>query len=380
MSYPLYATSAQTAQSLGQNGQLSDPNVGLWWSRFYEGFAADWSVNTDSKKGFIKRTAKWASLGTHATHAHAFAERQRHLCTSLGGVCTTLETISPMVTGSGIGHPVENGFAFHPTLGLPYLPATGVKGLLRAWVDVWMFHENEALRSERLRDWFGDSADATDVPPMAGNLVFFDALPVGEVQMDCDVLTPHMGKWYEKGDTIKQENFHQVAPADWHVPVPIPFLVINKGVKFQWAIAPRTCGDADVMARRKQEAGHAMQQLQCALEWIGAGAKTAVGYGRLLDTTAEAALRSRENLQRAGIILGQEEWSSAKASWDKGRVEFKVEHNGKKAMVVQQKAHAMRGRLQAEDVARLDKGKPVLVRAIVELKGNQAELIDIQSQ
>ena len=47
--------------------------------------------------------------------------------------------------------------------------------------------------------------------------------------------------------------------------------------------------------------------------------------------------------------------------------------------LLQQKARDMRSQLKAEDIARLDKGKTVTVRAIVDVKGNQSELVSIHS-
>ena len=198
--------------------------------------------------------------------------------------------------------------------------------------------------------------------------------------MGCDVMTPHMGKWYEKGDAIGNDNFGQVAPSDWHSPVPVPFLVVRKGVKFQWAIAPRQSGEPSTAARRQEAVKRALQELKNALEWVGAGAKTAVGYGRLVDVAAEEVQRAQASLQSSGIALGQEEWPAAKASWNKGKVELLVEQSGKKAVpLLQQKARDMRSQLKAEDIAKLEKGKPVTIRAIVDVKGNQAELVSIHS-
>lgn len=379
MTYPLYRASAQAAQALGQHVQLPAPNVGLWWTRFYEGFTAGWEVENASKKDFIERTAKWANQSEHASYAGRLAQRQRQLCESLGGECMTLETIGPMVTGSGISHPVENGFTFHPTLGLPYMPASGVKGLLRAWVEVWMAHDSDEQRDALVRDWFGHSGHGQDDAANAGSLVFFDALPTGRMHMGCDIMTPHMGKWYEKGNTTSPANFAQTAPGDWHSPVPVPFLVVHKGVSFQWAIAPRGSGDASVAAVRKAAASRALGELKQALEWMGAGAKTAVGYGRMFDVETERRQRVQEDLTASGIALGQEAWPCAKVTWNKGKVEMLVEHAGKKARLTQQKAREMFNRLKAEDVAKLNKGKPATVHAVVELKGNQVELLTIDS-
>ena len=56
-----------------------------------------------------------------------------------------------------------------------------------------------------------------------------------------------------------------------------------------------------------------------------------------------------------------------------------MENAGKKARLTQQKAHEMLNQLKSEDVAKLKKGKPVTVKAVVEVKGNQVELVSISS-
>jgi len=385
MTYPLYRDSTASAQSLLSNNiKLDQPNVGLWFTRFYEGFTPGWEVEKSSKKDFIERTAKLAGQEDHKAPAQALAVRQQRLCESLGGACMTLETTGPFVTGTGISHPVENGLTFHPTLGLPYLPASGVKGLLRAWVEVWMAHESDAHKQALIEDWFGYSGTGPNADGCAGGLVFFDALPTGSVSMKCDVMTPHMGGWYEKGDSLSAQNFAQVAPGDWHSPVPVPFLVVCPKVKFQWAVAPRLVGDATVDAERRAAAAQALQALKEALEWVGAGAKTSVGYGRMVDTKAEEAKKRVAEFQSAGIAIGAEIWPEAKVSWDKGKVELVVEvvveNRSKKTVPLrQQAARDMRAQLTPNDIARLDKGKPVKVRAEVEVQGNQITLLCISS-
>ena len=50
-----------------------------------------------------------------------------------GGALMTFEAqaIAPFTTGLGNEHPLENGFAFLSPYGVPYLPGSGVKGVLR---------------------------------------------------------------------------------------------------------------------------------------------------------------------------------------------------------------------------------------------------------
>jgi len=379
MTHPLYRESAASAHSVLANSNLThDANVGLFFTRFYDGFTPDWEIDTNSKKGFIERTAKLASQSNHATHARALVERQERLCGSLGGQCLTLETTGPFATGTGLSHPVENGFTFHPTSGLPYLPASGVKGLLRAWVEVWLEHASAQERDTHIHDWFGTPSDTPADQASAGSLIFFDALPAGITSMACDIMTPHMGQWYEKGDEINDNNFARVAPGDWHSPVPVPFLVVSKGVKFQFAIAPRLTGQSAADASARQNVTLAMKELQNALEWVGAGAKTAVGYGRMVDTTAEQERASAKSLKDAGIASGQETWPEATVSWNKGKAELLVVANGKKCVpLTQQAARDMRAALSEDDIKKLDKGKTVTTQAVVEIQGNQTKLISL---
>lgn len=59
--------------------------------------------------------------------------RQRALADSLGEAARvwTTRSTGPMVTGLGMAHPSENGFAFLQPHGLPYLPGASVKGAVR---------------------------------------------------------------------------------------------------------------------------------------------------------------------------------------------------------------------------------------------------------
>ena len=195
------------------------------------------------------------------------------LCTALSAGTSAegprrFRTSGPFVTGMGLAHPLENGFLWHHTLGVPYLPGSSIKGMIRAWARVWLEEEETA---ERL---FGrDDRHAEGMA--AGCLIVFDALPTGPVELMAEVITPHDGGWRIKDG---------VTPADWLSPNPIPFLAVAPGAEFQFALAPRPAADAGDLAT-------AYAYLEQALEWIGAGAKTAVGFGRFMTPEALAAAR-----------------------------------------------------------------------------------------
>jgi len=62
--------------------------------------------------------------------AEGLRERQLLACNP-ADLVKDAEATSAFVTGMGLEHPIENGFAFLDPYGLPYLPGSSVKGVLR---------------------------------------------------------------------------------------------------------------------------------------------------------------------------------------------------------------------------------------------------------
>lgn len=360
MSLPFYQSGAAAAPQSSISA-----HTGLWYTRFYDAFDPhDWSVGDEGKRGWIDKTIRIGPSG-NAEQLQNLVQRQHKLCKALGGICAQFETDGSFVTGMGLSHPVENGFTFHPTLGVPYLPASGVKGLLRGWVEGWMDDANTSKTVER---WFGAAKDNdSKAEEGAGHLIFFDALPNQPVHLACDVMTPHMGQWYENGADISVANFAAAAPADWHSPVPVPFLVVKSATTFHFMVAPRKVGDAALDSQTQADVAVAMQELKKALEWMGAGAKTAAGYGRMMERKA------------ADIQSGTEQWDKAQVKWNKGRATLEIIHTDKrKASQFGPDAKAKDDRLSETARKRLDKDKTVFVKATVSCKGNRIDLISIE--
>ena len=243
-------------------------NTGLWFTRFFNEYKSDWTLDATSKKKWIDTI-----IGPRGSEALLKEYEQRHktLAQFLQAEVSYFNNDWHFATGLGNNHPVENGLTWHHTLGVPYLPSSSVKGLLRAFVHEWMqADENLVTR------WFGaHTADDEINPNNTGNLIFFDAIPTKPITLACDIMTPHMGDWYAQGDKINSDNYATHAPADWHSPVPIPFLVV-KEIQLMFMIAPRNNQCVTSIA----DAKNAMDALASALKWVGAGAKTATGYGR----------------------------------------------------------------------------------------------------
>lgn len=213
------------------------------------------------------------------------------LATNLGCADDTkprpYQTTGPFITGMGLEHPVENGFLWHHTLGVPYLPGSSIKGMMRAWAEEWC---EETDAADRL---FGSGGDDG---AHAGCLIVFDALPTGPVKLMAEVITPHTGDWRIT------ETPEKSPPADWVSPVPIPFLAVAPGAEFQFALAVRQ-GSKDGDLKK------AYDFLEQALEWIGAGAKTAVGFGRFLskETIAKLQAEERERIRIEQITIEEAE-------------------------------------------------------------------------
>ena len=277
---PLYeeANNDKTLEKLHPNG-----NAGLW----YDKFGNSWE-NAKFQK-FQKE--KWIKAVTnrHCGNSNELKRqwlRRWEMVVELKSQNLCLKTASPFVTGLGREHPVENGFLWHHTLGVPYLPGSSVKGMVRAWIEQWADEKDE----EEINRIFGPRQKRPTEPPQVGEVVFLDAIPLYPVRLKADIMTPHYGEYYQNKERPK-------APGDWISPVPIPFLAVKEDTTFHFAIVPRRhpCLEAPGESEksnglpvgesrkggRRSDCETMLGWLKEALEWIGAGAKTTVGYGRM---------------------------------------------------------------------------------------------------
>ena len=233
----------------------SDGHVGLWYDKFCD----QWRV-TDSTCAMKDGNSKlaWINKLTSGTvgmqtQIRESTSRLVALVDSRGGRWGVFTTASRFVTGLGLSHPVENGFAWHPTLGTPYLPGSSIKGIVRAWAER---DADPHPDGETIKCLLGDRGTV-------GNVCFLDAIPIEPVPLEADVITPHYARWSQKEP-----------PGDWRSPIPIPYLVTAAEAPFLFGIVPRCRAVSD-------ESLHTVMGWMCsALTWAGGGAKTAVGYGR----------------------------------------------------------------------------------------------------
>lgn len=203
-------------------------------------------------------------------------------------------TTGPLTLHLSRASALENaGICLHPLYGFVYLPGSGLKGMARAWAEtVWLPTQfeadgagaprNEEERRKACEAWkkieavFGwaPGSDKTwkpqEVPEhpeeekaSTGAVVFHDAWPQEWPKLHLDIVNCHHPRYYRGED----------APGDWEDPNMVNFLAIGPGETFSFALSKRTASGDD---------GHlelAKKWLMGALCHLGAGAKTAAGYG-----------------------------------------------------------------------------------------------------
>lgn len=268
---PLYdsARSAMDTPSKISNHKNSG-HAGLLFDKFVNGWGHDWKdgLTTAGKQGDPKRNwlkpFEQGCVGDRDAMSEA-AARQCEMVTALGGKVFEAENTSPFVTGMGRAHPLENGFAWHPTLGAPYLPGSGLKGAVRDWAMNWV----DGFSALDVAKFFGPKA-SEDLAQ--GSVIFFDMLPLAPVMLRMDVMTPHYGEYYQD----------KKVPGDWLAPVPVPFLTVDKGQRFQFAVVP-------VSSEALDDFETVCGWLPDMLSFTGIGGKTSSGYGRFEVKKAKEA-------------------------------------------------------------------------------------------
>ena len=180
----------------------------------------------------------------------------------------------------GVTSVYETNLLLHRNYSIPYIPGSAVKGVTRHWA-ILKFAENSKIDPKKIdsalsqgKDLklkvnnisFEDLINIFGSQNKKGHVIFFDALPIteeknnkGKVIITLDVMNVHYKPYYEKGET----------PGDWYSPIPIFFLVIEKGTKFRFVLASE---DEELVKKAKMLL---IEALRCA----GIGAKTNVGYG-----------------------------------------------------------------------------------------------------
>lgn len=206
---------------------------------------------------------------------------------------------APFSTGLGNEHPTENGFAFLNPYGLPYLPGSGVKGVLRQAARELVSGDWGAAKGwndAAIVNLFGRESSDGDTDHLRGALSFWDVIPQiapedpkkpDQISLAVEIMTPHQGHYYQHGNT----------PHESGQPNPISFLSVPPNSRFVFHVQ---CNLAHLERRAPEltQSGRWKDLLEAAFQhayqWLGFGAKTAIGYGAMKENPAAQAERERQ--------------------------------------------------------------------------------------
>ena len=154
----------------------------------------------------------------------------------------------------------ETSLRLHHIYGIPYIPASAIKGVVRSYIIIEKFDskEEEALKDSEFIDIFGSQEQE-------GRVIFFDAFPITKPTIKVDIMNPHYGHYYNEGK----------APTDDKNPIPINFLTVEN-TEFQFFIASKENLESFKIKDKSIE-----KWFKEALQNHGIGGKSAVGYGYL---------------------------------------------------------------------------------------------------
>jgi CRISPR-associated protein Cmr6 len=196
-----------------------------------------WKIEKDLLVGVAKR---WEQMLLNFTHRDAFfGTPEWRFVIGLGGASV-----------------LETSVTLHRLYGIPIIPGSALKGVTRAYAEAVLA---KPANDPEVVAIFGKPPQAT--PLEAGEIIFFDAIPVTVPKFKLDIMNPHYPKYYQ-GDQ---------PPADWQNPTPIYFLTVEQ-TQFLFAVATRR-------EEGKAYINTALEWLKKGLAELGVGAKTAAGYG-----------------------------------------------------------------------------------------------------
>lgn len=313
---------------------------------------------------------------------------------------------TPFVSGLGSGHPTETGMILDRNTGVPYIPASSIKGVLRLahavnllnnpeldqkWIKFGtvnskgVFNEhpdgnqiNLDDREPSLRRYFGD-VDTKAKEGVRGQIVFLDAYPEHVPMLKPDIMNPHFQKYY--GASTKEDV--ERGPVDCEDPIPVKFLSVTEGTVFIFRVlisplSPLATRNGDeIIFRSFDDQDHEVliKMFKRAFITLGMGGKTAIGYGRfeIVEKSDESALKQAASPAPSAAPLELPIWEQASVSYAPGTQMLTATYAGKKAMI--------KGKDLVPETyhkALFEKKKAINAKVTVRAEGNMFQIIKIE--
>ena len=269
--------------------KMHQGNFGLWYNKYtpihpdtHKACNASGNVNrarsfyNNEYQSFARQPIKQLLENKHIDQFD-FCQQMQKTEAKILTLTATLKT--RLITGIGQTHPAETSLVLDHNLGIPYIPATTLKGLTRLGHILFMLENNNlpenVIQQDRDKKPYLDlSANSFDnqhklfgSEDKKAKAIFLDAYPLTIPELEVDILTPHYKNYYT--------NPGHNPPTDTENPVPVQFLTVKPGIQFVF----RTI----ILPEAKNYFPEIKKAYIQILQEEGIGAKTALGYGLFKD-------------------------------------------------------------------------------------------------
>jgi CRISPR-associated protein Cmr6 len=287
----------------------------------------------ENKTACLKKAC--ALTGNDKAILAALGQRQKALaavCDANALLTMDAQSVAPFSTGLGNEHPLENGFAFLNPYGLPYLPGSGVKGVLRRAAEELASGEwgdAKGWTTPAIHALFGSEPEAEKLA--RGALSFWDVIPqIRGDHLAVDIMTPHQSHYYQNNATAGSNTPHESGS-----PTPISFLTVPPQSAFVFHVQCDTAFLKHLSPELAKD-DHWKTLLEAAFlhafDWLGFGAKTAVGYGAMESNAQKQRKQEIETTQaRQQQQENAQEWLDAKITFNARNGSLSAEKEGKTA-------------------------------------------------
>lgn len=247
-------------------------------------------LKNEYDRGRVKFVLDASQLGDSQNVIGPLRDRQTNQLNYLTKIykvsCGFYEVDWRMIIGLGGEHVQETNMTFDHVYGIPYLPGSAFKGVVRSWVIQEDFGNDEKLAVRDIEH--GDPDDLKEKKnnflavfgnqKSVGKVQFLSAYPTDNVMLSLDIMNPHFPDYYTGTKP----------PTDTQNPIPINFLTLRQ-TPFRFIL----------LSREQDLIGIAEDWVDKALKNKGLGAKTASGYGyfRQQFTNIPRSFRPDANFQ-----------------------------------------------------------------------------------
>ncbi|MGC9081176.1 type III-B CRISPR module RAMP protein Cmr6 [Sulfurihydrogenibium sp.] len=194
----------------------------------------------------------------------------------------SLTTKSRLIVGLGTTSVLEVSIRLHHIYGIPYIPSSAIKGILRAYniLKIVNFDMNQYKKVEEEIESIKE-VEKKDLNKLnqkeiivklfgnqnfQGELIVLDAYPENCQVFEKDIINVHFKDYYQD----------KKAPQENHQLTPITFLTLKKGTKFNFYFKNSDLYKSLTKRDLKED-------LKEATKYLGLGAKSSLGYGVLGD-------------------------------------------------------------------------------------------------